>query len=77
MTVVVCAATNCTHNDGGICGKEEIKFALMPGSDVDLHCVDFKERPPGGAKEWRGNTHALEQDYSGEGSESVSPSRQR
>ncbi|HLS88410.1 MAG TPA: DUF1540 domain-containing protein [Sphingobacteriaceae bacterium] len=77
MTVVVCAATNCTHNDGGICGKDEIKLAFVPGSHVDLHCADFHERTPGGAKEWRGNTHALEQDYSGEGSESVSPSSQK
>lgn len=76
MTVIICAATNCVNNEGAICAKDEIKFALVKGSDVDLHCRDYVPRHDSG-KVWRGNTHALQQDYTGKGSESVSSSHQK
>ncbi|HEY8449715.1 MAG TPA: hypothetical protein VIL95_04470 [Bacillota bacterium] len=77
MTVIICAATNCVNNDGGICAKDEVKFAFIEGSDVDLHCEDFAPRAAGHPKRWTGDTDALDGRRDEERSESVGASHQK
>lgn len=50
MTTVICAATNCVNNNGGICGADEIKFAQADGSSRDLRCETYEPREPGDGK---------------------------
>lgn len=76
MTTIIYAATNCVNNDGGICAAEEIKFALVDGSDVDLRCESFEPRPPGKPKKWTGDTDAYD-NREGAPTESVASSHKK
>ena len=76
MTVIVCAATECIHNDGGICCNDEVTFTFVGGSHVEMTCESFESRGPGDPKVWRGDTYAYDNRVE-ERSESVAPSHQR
>lgn len=75
MTRIMCAATACTHNDGGICSQERVSFTFIGGSDVNMACEEFTPRQPGDAKSWRGDTNAYD-NRKKERSESVGSSHQ-
>src|SRR5690606_35569081 len=60
MTVIVCAATECIHNDGGICCNDEVTFTFVGGSHVEMTCESFEPRGPGDPKVWRGDTYAYD-----------------
>jgi len=76
VTVITCAATECIHNDGGICAADEVNFTFVGGSHVDMICESFEPRGPGNPKAWRGDTDALD-NRKVERSESVGSSHQR
>ncbi|HEX6989722.1 MAG TPA: hypothetical protein VF282_09690 [Bacillota bacterium] len=76
MTVITCAATECVHNDGGICASDEVNFTFVGGSHVEMTCESFEPRGPGNPKTWRGDTDALD-NRKLERSESVGASHQR
>lgn len=42
MTEILCGATKCRHNHGGLCERHQIVLDIVSPTRWDLHCENFE-----------------------------------